>query len=226
MIRRVGIGLTIALGLLAGCSSNKDQPNQIDIIKAYAGGILPKRAAAQQQPSDAQLAAALTKVLQSTSNPVILVRLETPLTTSAIVRIERNGAYDTYSTADKTAVIFKRGVLTGTRGMGNDLMSSDIDQSISKLTRRQSGETRRVMRYLDGQGGIAAITFTCQISAGETRQVRAGEINRSGRLMTEVCTGTKRTVTNTYVVASNGTILQSRQWLSPLRGYAVFQPLR
>lgn len=204
------------LALLAGCGNAPGIVDVKDVMRTTIGG--GKKAAPQQ----VNVAAAL----QATPAPLTLVVLEKTKAQSPIIEIERNGAYRTYVTPSRQTLTLRQGVVTATRGLSNDLMSSDIDATLRLLSARQPGQTRRVMRYLDGEEQIIALSFDCQMSVGGSQHVAAGEVSAQTRVMTESCAGEGLSFTNTYMVDGSGTVLSSRQWLNPTVEMAAIQVLR
>ena len=79
------------------------------------------------------------------------------------------------------------------------------------IAARQSGTTRRVMRYYSGDGKERPIDFTCQVGPGP----------RPG-VMVEDCAGHGLSFQNSYLPGAG----VSRQWIGPGLGYATIQVLR
>jgi len=138
-----------------------------------------------------------------------------------------NGAYETWTTASKQTLTFKRGILVETRGLGDDLMYAQVDGVAALVRARRGGKARREMHFLDGEGKTYAIAFECTVSPGPAQALSIGNLGISSRRMDESCrSGTGQSIGNTYWVAGDGHIWQSRQWVSPGVGYLVTQQLR
>ena len=176
--------------------------------------------------SDALSVEAITSVLSGHDRAVTALTFEERNTAGLYTHIETNGAYKTFGSADRQALIFKRGVLTGTRGLGADLMSSDSDGSIALVTARRSGSATRVHRYLDGDEKTEELRFSCSVSAGGSKSVAFGVMRGTGRVMSETCQSADLQITNQYVVNGSGVVLWSRQWVGPEHGYAIVSPAR
>lgn len=164
-------------------------------------------------------------MLASNPRPMMTVDIEDRIA-GFVSLIEVNGAYRTFGNSARQAVIFRNGVLSGTRGMGADLMSTSIGTS-GLIAARRNGQAMRVNRYLDGEGKTTEARFSCTVTVGESKSVGQGLVKGSGRLVTENCAATDGfKISNSYVVSGGGQVLWSRQWIGPDHGYAVIAPIR
>jgi hypothetical protein len=174
-----------------------------------------------------QLQAAVAQALAGTDLPLALGVVEARNATALLTRIETNGAYGTWATPDRRSIILKHGMVTATRGLGNDIMSSDLSGVAGLIAARKPGSGQRVMRYLDGENHTVALVAQCVVTRGGEKAISAGEIrNRKVTEMREACTAESRSFTNSYLVDRAGFPVQSRQWLSPAGGYLTLQMLR
>ncbi|WP_371224981.1 YjbF family lipoprotein [Roseovarius sp. 2305UL8-3] len=220
--------LTMALiaGLgLAGCSSGRSDVTSLTVAKAL---VAPKAAPAVQDPQ--QVAASVAEALNVLDGPLALATFEKTKNNVVLRQIETNGSYRTWTSwgsGERRSITTLNGTITATRGLRNDLMSSDVGQSLSLISARQSGTANRVQRYLDGENLIVAVQATCTITRGETTRVQVGEIDRMAVQMIERCqTGGGVNFSNIYSVDSSGRVLQSVQWLNDFYGVTVVQQLR
>src|SRR5690606_2017099 len=111
------------------------------------------------------------------------------------------------------ALIFRSGMLSGTRGLGNDL--SVAEPGTEALIRAgRSGSAKRIMRYFSGDGLERPLDFDCTVAPGPAASV-----------MTESCQGHGLSFQNSYMV-QGGQIPVSRQWVGPALGYVTVQTLR
>lgn len=212
-LRHAALGLA-CLTLITGCSNAPD--NQVT-AGTIAKSIFKGRKAAPA-PSADQIAADVTKALAATDAPLILLAIPERQAVTVMQKLEQNQGYETYGTADRRSITLLGGMLTGTRGLGNDIMSSDISAVRALVTSRKAGTGRRVMRYLDGEDLTISDISICTVSVAGSD---AGTTH-----MREACKGDSVDFDNTYQVAADGQIIQSRQWHSPLIEYMVIQKLR
>ncbi|QIZ81727.1 YjbF family lipoprotein [Thalassovita gelatinovora] len=213
--KRPAVLAIAALGLVAACGN---APGRVD----YKSELIAAFGKKSAQTPDVDIAAAL----KVTPKPLSLVVREQDKTTAIILEAERNGPYRTFITSARQTLTLRQGVVTATRGIGNDLMSSDVEDTLRLLRARQPGHTRRVMRYLTGDEHTIAFSFDCTMAVGETQTINSGEISAQVRVMTEKCSGDGLQFTNTYMVDHAGEVLGSRQWINPTMGSVGIQVLR
>ncbi|MDX1782159.1 MAG: YjbF family lipoprotein [Thalassovita sp.] len=215
ILNRTALPGLAALSLLAACGNT---PGKVDSKSVLSGFLAGKQA----QPPQVDIGAAL----QATKAPVILAVIEKTKAVSPLLEIESNGAYHTFATPSRQTLTLRQGVVTATRGLSNDIMSSDADDTLRLLKQRQAGQTRRAMRYLTGDEQIVTLSFDCTMTVGGTQKIAAGEVSATARAMNESCTGEGLSFTNTYVVDASGHVLTSRQWVNPTIGPVALQVLR
>lgn len=207
---------------LSACSSASD--NEVSATKLARGILLPQKA--PPPPTAQQIGLAAAAVLAGTSEPVILVSIPKINATTVMQRIETNGAYSTFATGDRRTITLRGGMITATRGLGNDVMSSTLDDLQTLITERRAGEAQRYMRYLDGEDIIEPIQTGCVVSVEGSSQMVIGEINSPVTTVKEYCRWKQTDFVNSYQVSNAGRILQSRQWLSERNEYVIVQQLR
>lgn len=224
---RAGMILSACL-VLAACGNDAAQTEGSrltrDAISQVAQRLMP--GGAKPEPVDpARLAAS---ALKSFDGPLVLVQFEKVGLTTVLGEYGRNGPVRTYATPDERTLAFNGGVLVASRGLGNDLMSSDIGATARLVRNRQTGTTERRYRYLDGEGIERPLPMSCRISPAGNEVLQAAGQRINVTLMQETCqtTGQKLTITNTYRVTGNGMVLASRQWIGPALGHVTIQTLR
>lgn len=217
------LALLITLGLSA-CSNNRNDLDSLTLVKSIFS---------QQRkitPSDPQVVArSLTRAMANSDGPLALLHLKRTQTTTVLRQIETNGAYRTwaaYGSSDRRSLTTKGGLITATRGLGFDLMSSDVSGVLPLITGRRNGTAKRVQRYLNGENIIYEIVADCTVTRGPVQAFKMGNRSLNATKMTVRCTAPENEFTNTYLVSGNGRILQAQQWLSPFYGHAFIQQLR
>lgn len=229
-------GLTLTL---AACGND---PNSgagtraaFDLAKVVSAQILNKvgisiggnEAAAVAPSNNAGGPLALvSEALTATDGKVMIAILETRNVVAIMGVAETNHGYETWEAADRRSLILKGGVLTASRGLGDDLMSSSSDGSIAMIRSRQEGHTTRSYNFLTGMGQISNLEVQCEIIKGSNDHVAAGEIDSDATTFAEICVADPLKIQNLYWVDSKGNIIKSRQWLSSEVGYVLFQHLR
>ncbi len=206
-----GAGARAALGVA------KDLSTQL----LNLGGTNAAPAAAPSNP--AQL---VDEAMGATDGKVMIAILESRNVMAIMGVAQTNQGYETWEAADRRSLILKNGILTGSRGLGDDLMASESDASIALITSRSEGQATRSYQFLSGMGVTNHFEIECQIVKGSTERVEAGEINVEAVTLAEVCEKDAVEINNLYWVDSRGNIVKSRQWVSAQVGYAMFQHLR
>ncbi len=205
--------------MLAACGNDPNRPiASIDTVKQ----VLATRKAQATPPTQAGVAQALAQ----TQGPVELVTNETSKAWAIMLQLEQNGGYETFGSADRRSVTMRNGIITATRGLGGDLMSSDISQVAPLISGRRAGQGTRVMRFLNGEDQTVEIRFACTVTPGKSVPVKAGMLDTSARAVTETCRAEGREITNTYLVDTRGRSVSARQWVGSTPGYLLLQTLR
>lgn len=209
----------LALALpLAACGND---PNQNLFGKGMTKRLTTKKEAPKQVTQQD-----VNSALSGTSGPLEFITREDKSAWSFILQIETNGPYATFGNSARQTLTMRNGVVTSTRGLGGDLMSSDLTGVLPLIQGRRAGTATRIMRHLNGEDETVETAFSCTVTPGKMAPVKLGAVNTSARQVTERCTSDKVTFTNTYLVDSGGRSLGSRQWLSPEQGSLLFQTLR
>jgi hypothetical protein len=144
-LRRAGMRAAACVSLLAALASCGNTPTEGQGWRVFSEAYRGRQAEAGDRagggaaavPGDKQ--AAVARTIASVKGPLMVAVLDVNKTTAVLTTIGQNGPYITWTTADNQSLIFKRGVLTGTRGLGYDLMSSDADAAINLITARRPG---------------------------------------------------------------------------------------
>ncbi|KNG93714.1 hypothetical protein ATO11_11035 [Pseudaestuariivita atlantica] len=204
-----------ALTFVSACGNAPDSQSTRSLLKSLFELSRTARSAPPQATLTPQQ---IEQILAATPNSVMLFTSEKTKSQAPIIQIERNLAYRTYATGGRQTVTIKNGFVTATRGLGGDLMSSEIDQSLALVSRRSAGQATRVMRFLTGDDQTFEYNFDCVIS------VQGGQGGLQG--MREDCRDGETTFINTYAVDRNGRIRASRQWLGNFTGYVSLALLR
>lgn len=131
---------------------------------------------------------------------------------ATLAPVARNGDVTVWQTLDGITLSFRSGVLVATRGLGDDLMSADVNGTLAML--RGTDEATHyphIRSYLDGEDRTVFRSFQCR------RDARAEAA--PARRITERCASPHGETTNTYWLDQTGEITRSRQWVSPAIAY-------
>ena len=225
MTRAVILGAWASALMLSACGNDAAFNSDMDAMK---GGFQQFKAAIRGQSgaeSTQVSGEAIAATLASNPRPMSVVTIEDRKSSGIVSLIQVNGSYRTYGNASRQAVVFRGGLLSATRGLGDDLMSSDIGTA-GLIHARRTGQANRVSRHLDGEGKTVEARMNCAVSVGDSKSVGLGQVRGTGRVVTEACSSEGVEISNSYVVDGQGRILWSRQWHGPTNGYLVVQPIR
>lgn len=213
--------LGFCAALLSACGSSGVETDGLGVAAGILRGELG-RTPAPAVVTEAQIATALAE----SPLPLALVALEKTGSQSLVREVGRNGRHATFANAKRQAVILRDGMLTSTRGLGGDLMSSETT-ALERLVRaRQSGNAAVVLRFLDGADQPVVLRLTCAVRPGDRMPMTAGATRTTVTAVTARCTGDAQDITNTYLVAPDGYVPGARQWGGPVIGNIDTQILR
>ncbi|MET4130137.1 YjbF family lipoprotein [Roseovarius sp. MBR-6] len=126
--------------------------------------------------------------------------------------VARTGDVTVWQTLDGITLAMRQGVLVATRGLGDDLMSAEVD-GVLALLRGAAGEgpVPHIRSRLDGEDRTEFRSYQCKRDAG---------VPDAGLRRVEVlCISPQDRFTNTYWLNSAGAVIRSRQWISPALGH-------
>jgi len=143
---------------------------------------------------------------------------ETELAGVTLLEGTRDGI-ETWLSADGGTLTMQRGMLLGSRGFGQGLLTSDVSQSSVIVFSEHAGTAHRFHTYLNGNNETEIRTYICQIENRGPRTATIGGIAIDARLMAEDCQNLDQQFLNLYwVTSSSDRIVQSRQWLGDFIG--------
>lgn len=214
--------------VLAACGSSETNLEVSNIVKDLGKRIVAKDTSAEGQKA----VQAITRAqVDAFAQPLLRVRLEGTGAMSTLAEVDRKGTNSTYMTGDGVALTFRGGILTGTRGLGQDLMGLE---AVDLQTAVRQGQTQRNYRYLDGEEQLETVSLTCV-----TKRAPYGELvvlERGYRVakITQQCQTSEGTAPQNavsfeniyWVESSTGRIRKSTQYVSPKFGRAEIEVLK
>ena len=159
MHRFIALGL---MALLAGCGSpsvDGTRPLSRQILDQSLALLKPKAAQAAPEP-EVFTRASVTK---DTTGPVILVSAPKLKAKASLNMIQENGPTRTYVSDDGIVLLLQHGLLAGSRGFGDDLMSSE-HAAAHRAILKGSGRYERVLRHINSQNHLEAQALSCSLT--------------------------------------------------------------
>ncbi len=158
-------------------------------------------------------------ILQAGQGPALDVSITKNGVRGGFLRESKRGNIETWLGNDGVSLIFDRGVLHGTRGIGAGLLASDVSASASAVLAGRSGEVQRIHTFLNGNDQAVTRAYTCTITNHGTETIQMDNGATSTRRMSESCRNLDQAFTNIYWVDTRrGRIVQSKQWTGEFIG--------
>lgn len=214
-MRRV---LALCAALLAACSGDtaRDvlppaEASALDGLRAVLRARVGGGVAAPPPPGLAAVRAALTPAVVAALPPgTVLVAHEATGAVWLSQRVATTGGVQTVLSEDGVTLSLRDGLVVASRGLGGDLMESDVADAAAAL---RAGRARAVRThgFLDGEDRVVTRAFDCRYAP-------------AGDGVVERCFATGLSFENTYAMRG-GRIAASRQWLGPRIGHLYLEPL-
>lgn len=220
----------LAVLALSGCGSDTSRTEgtkiALGVVKGVTAKLAPRKAGAGGAVPDPEKLAASAKA--SFKGPLILAQIEKAGLLTALGETGRNGGVRTFATPNEQTLVFRDGLLTATRGLGNDLMSAKTGAVAALVLNRRPGSAARTYRYLDGEGTERPLPMDCTVSTGPAKSFDFAGRHYDTLQMDETCQATTQSlsVSNSYWVTGDGTVALSRQWIGPALGHVTIQLVR
>jgi hypothetical protein len=132
--------------------------------------------------------------------------------------IQENGAEITMALQSGPTAAFDGGVLVATRGFGDDLITMG-SAGVLEALRAGGGTVNRQMETLDPQDQVLTDSFACTIAPAGAETISLGVREASLRRFDENCRSATLIFDNIYWLDGSGTIVASRQYVSPTVAY-------
>ena len=146
-MKRTIITALAVLTVLSSCGSRQSEESVLGpIAQSLIGFTQPASTPASMEDIRQQITPQVRQRFRHTS--LMIAQLESNDRASILVRKGENRDVETYFTPDNISISLRDGVLIATRGLGFDLMSADVSDTIAGL--RRGGRAVRIHRYLDG----------------------------------------------------------------------------
>ncbi len=216
--RAPALAALLALAL-AGCGNDPD---------AGTGGLALLEGLRGPRPvtREADLGLTAARVAQA-GVPLDLAIAERSGAAALLAPVGRNGAVETWATADDRTIARREGVVVATRGLGGDLMAAEVP-SRARLAAATGSHGRRHVT-LDGEGRRVERRYACSLAAQGLEEVAILGTRHRLRRVAETCTpaspGDGEGFRNDWWFAGPA-LVQSRQWIGPDFGHLTIRHLR
>ncbi|MEM6587597.1 MAG: YjbF family lipoprotein [Pseudomonadota bacterium] len=222
--------LGAAMGL-AGCGNDTNQ-FQLDELRSIAADTFKGRNANTLPNPDVVIATDSKKALATTppGERLASIRLDSVGIASVLRQVETNGQHITWAawgTSDRKSVSTKNGMIVATRSLNKDLMSAESEAVHDLVQRRDEGTVPYTLRYIDGDFVTVEESYTCEVSRGydKVSELGSGQVVRVLQMFSS-CFSDDRQFVDLFLVDHGGRIVEMRQWVGPVLGFAYMAQLR
>lgn len=192
-----------ALGAVTGCAPDGDKKSLSErLMYSSAPGF------------DHRNTLETANTLAQSGAPALSVRVDKRAVNGVLFLRESNDDYQAFLSSDNSMIVLKDGGLAATRGLGWDLISSDVPALRSALMQRTEGRPyQRRYRHLNGEDRVTEIVVECVLTRRGQRSIMVDEKPLRTMLHQEKCSNAQVSFQNLYWISQSGTkIIQSRQW--------------
>lgn len=215
---RTLVMITVLFGLL-GCGN-------VDSGPSFGGALLGRlKGAVAAAPSASKTASQMTRArFAKQDKAVIIATIASRKAQASLFELRKNGATTTWLTGDGVSLLIQGAVMSGTRGLGHDLMSADVVQ-VRQALATGGGTAQRAMWSLDGEDQSIRQEYTCQITGqgSETIQI-LGREHKTTKFQ-EQCIGDGQSFKNLYWKTGD-IVWKSSQWISPELKHVVIEKIQ
>jgi hypothetical protein len=204
----------ISLAALAACGSGGRDP----IVQAAleeVGGFWGREDRAPEAPPRVVTRADIERA----DVAAIQARLASDPSPTLMYAAASNGGYVTYSSALQQQITLRGARITGTRGLGTDLLSAwtETPDPLASQTPPASWPARvRRLYELPAEGPKGeVVAFDCYFEPAEPAEMTILQVRYQGVQIPEICAGPSGRFENLHFVDSSGAVWRSLQWVGP-----------
>lgn len=161
--------------------------------------------------------------IEAQASNLLLVSIINRDAVAVVFQAGQNRGTTTWLSPDGISISLTEGFITATRGLGGDIMATDSAGSRSGFA--GVGPYSKVYEYLDGRDQIVTDRFSCEMQVERRETITIYDRSYNTTVFEEFCESAEFLIRNVYWRDQNGTIWQSRQWISADVGYLGYQRL-
>ena len=225
------IALICSAIFLTACGNDDKRVDPKQVAGILRSAIKDRVNPPPERDKDALIEAACREALNLAppEDPLASVRFDSVGIAAVLRRIETNGQHTVWAawgSSDRKSIVTKNGMITATRGLRKDLMSAEADAVLALVRNREEGAVPYTQRYLDGDFEIIEAKYTCTVSRGYDKTVDLASGPVPALQMFSSCISSGRQFVDLFLVDYSGRILEMRQWVGPVLGFAYVAQLR
>mgnify|MGYP001799984280 CR=1 FL=1 len=217
--------------LLAACGNDDKRLDPKQVAGIIRQGVQDRYNPPPDRDKDALIEAASREALTLAppEDPLASIRFDSVGSAAVLRRIETNGqhiVWAAWGSSDRKSIITKNGMITATRGLRKDLMSAEADAVLGLVRNLEEGDVPYTLRYLDGDFEVVEAKYTCTVSRGYDKTVALATGPTPALQMFSSCVSANRVFVDLFLVDYSGRIIEMRQWVGPILGFAYMAQLR
>jgi hypothetical protein len=180
------------------------------------GAFMPGR----EEPAPAAPGRRLTRAdIEASNTAAIWARLESDPSPTLMYAVAANGGFVTFMSTFQQALVLRGSLITGTRGLGTNLMSawSRGRDPLMVPTPPASWPARVERSYeFPSEGPVGNVqTFDCRFEMGGPAEMTILQVRHQGVEISETCTGPAGSFENLHFADPSGFVWRSLQWTGP-----------
>ncbi|NRB20646.1 MAG: YjbF family lipoprotein [Rhodobacteraceae bacterium] len=189
------------------------------------GLVLGLAACSKQEAQDPRKILTRARI-DAPATPLLLAEIEEIETVATLAKVALNKTVETWQTGDQVSLSLDQGLVTATRGLGEDLMSADNSGTKMMLAGQLADQYYvKLHSYLDGEYQTAFRSFQCRRSGLRQESIEIFERRHATTRIEELCVTPGYEITNVYWQGADGFLWKTQQWLSPSLKYLVTEQL-
>ena len=211
------------MALLSGCGSPSQDgtaPLARQILHQSLSLLKPKAARPAPEPEVFTRAS----VTEGQTGPVILVSAPKLGAKASLNMIQESGPTKSYVSDDGILLLLQNGLLAGSRGFGDDLMSSE-HAAAHRAILNGTGNYKRVLRYINSTNQLEAVALTCTVTDHGAETVTILGHKHRARRHVETCDLAGRQIENNFWIPEK-TMWKSQQWVSDQVGSLTIEQVQ
>lgn len=218
---RLTAGLVL-LAVLAACGNEKREPNPIATTLGAAATSTFAKMKSRKSGAAPTAKAPITRAdIEKAGVPVLRAAVPSRGTDSFLTVLDRKDDVVIWKTAEGTTLALRNGVLTQTRGLGPDLMSSNVP-SVGQLL-QAGGTYQRQYFFLGSDDQSTRRTYDCTVTKVGAEVIEIFEKSHSVTRVTEDCVRPQGTRIQNEFWIEGQTVRKSKQWASALIGHVEME---
>ena len=164
------------------------------------------------------------EILDSVGVPILFVEIDRGQN-GTLSQYPGEGIGQTWLAVDGSTITLENGILKATRGMGDDLMGSEISDEINWIDLDDVSYERR-MAYLRLDNKTLINEYTCTLTdMNRVETINLFDADFSVKHVQETCRGAAGSFVNDYYIDTEGLVRNSRQYQGEKIGYMTIARL-